>query len=159
MRLAACGVFALISVAAAAPFAARAYRNEAARVQTIVPPSGWEMAPQSTYPHILATWSQRDARITLSAEHAGKTPDAKALVDRSLPALQRQGFYGIELTPDGARQRLHARLDGGRRFLIQLYLVEEGWCYVLTLVGATADEKRLGAELDETVRSLVLGGP
>jgi hypothetical protein len=166
VRLATFGIFAFVAVAAAAPFSARSYRNEAARVSVIVPPPGWEQAPQSTYPRILATWSQRDARITLSAERAPNPDagafDAQALVDRSRPALQRQGFYGLEVAPDTAdtsRRRLHARLEGGRRFLVQLYIVDEGWTYVLTLVGPTADEKRLTSEFDDTVRSLVLGGP
>ena len=165
MRLAFCGISIFVSVAAAAPYSARTYRNEAARVGVIVPPPGWEIAPQSTYPRILATWSQRDARLTLSAERAPSPDagafDAQTLVERSRTALQRQGFYGLEVTPDPvdtARRRLHARLDGGRRFLLQLYVVEEGWSYVLTLVAATADEKRLSTEFDETVRSLVLSG-
>jgi hypothetical protein len=166
VRLAISGIFLFVTVAAAAPFSARSYRNEAARISVIVPPSGWELAPQSTYPRILATWSQRDARLTLSADRAPHPDlgafDAQALLERSRPALQRQGFYGLESSVDpvdGARRRLHARLEGGRRFLLQLYVVEEGWSYVLTLVAPTADEKRLTTEFDDTVRSLVLAGP
>src|SRR5947209_2335896 len=55
----------LIAAGAAPPI----YRNEAMRVRAFEMPIGWEMAPQSSYPRLLASYShQAGGRVTLSAQ-------------------------------------------------------------------------------------------
>jgi hypothetical protein len=54
--------------------------------------------------------------------------------------------------------KLEANLDGGRRWVKQLYLVESGIGYVVTLI-APNEASRLAVDFTEAVRSLSLGAP
>src|SRR4051812_42580764 len=95
----------------------RVYRNDAMRVRAFAPPQGWELAPQSSYPRLLASYSHGEgARLTLSAQRVPATATAESLAEQSKGPLEKQGFAGIRITRDGDRARLDADLDGGRRF-------------------------------------------
>jgi hypothetical protein len=140
--------------------AARTYKNPELRVRAFTPPSVWELAPQAAYPRVLATWTRNDgsgARMTLSAQRVPASTTPAALVEEARAGLTRQGFQQIRITPDGARVRLEAILDAGRRVARQAYLVEAQIAYVITVVGPGALAERLAAELDESLRSLQLG--
>jgi hypothetical protein len=140
--------------------AARTYKNAELRVRAFTPPAAWELAPQAAYPRVLATWTRNDgsgARLTLSAQRVPASTTPSALVDEARAGLTRQGFQQIRITPDGARVRLEATLDGGRRIARQAYLVEAQIAYVVTVVGPGGLAERLATELDDSLRSLQLG--
>jgi len=138
--------------------AARTYKNAELRVRAFTPPPAWELAPQASYPRVLATWTREGgARMTLSAQRVPSTTTPAALVEEARAGLTRQGFQQIRTTADGTRIRLEAVLDGGRRVARQLYAVEAQIAYVITVVGPGAIADRLTAELDDALRSLQLG--
>ncbi len=134
----------------------RSYRNEGMRVLAFRPPPSWDMAPQSSFPRILASFSQKDGKITLSGERVSAKVTAQALVEQSRAALLKQGFTHLTIQPDGDRIALDADLDGGKRFVHQLYIVENSVAYVITAVAPTADRGRTLADFQESVRSLQL---
>jgi|GEM_PF-5803660 len=155
-----CCLFFLFSTdPATAQSQLRSYRNEAMRVLAFRPPGGWEMAPQSSYPRILASYSWKDGKLTLSGERVQKELTATALVEQSRSALMKQGFTHLSVQPDGDRVALDADLDSGKRFVRQLYIVENGVAYVLTLVAPVVDRGRSLADFQEAVRSLQLAPP
>jgi hypothetical protein len=154
LTLAALGLF----LVAAGP--GRVYRNDAVRVRAFAPPQGWELAPQSSYPRLLASYSHREgARITLSAQRIAASATAWDLAAQSKVPLEKQGFSNIRITRDGDRTHLDADLDGGRRVAKQVYVATAGFGYVITLVSPQTAAAQAAADFDEAVRSLQLGAP
>jgi len=149
----------LVFAASIAAGGAHVYRNDQARVRAFAPPSGWELAPQSSYPRLLAAYvGAEGARLTLAGQKMSRELTAVALAEQSVPVLSRQGFAKVRVSADGDRARIDAELDGGRRYLRQLYVVDGGWAYVVTIVAPTASAARTGPDFDEAVRSLSLSG-
>src|SRR4051794_18615596 len=152
LTLAVLGLF----LVAAGP--SRVYRNDALHVRAFAPPQGWELAPQSSYPRLLASYSHSEgARITLSGQRVAASATAHDLATQSKVPLEKQGFSNIRITRDGDRTHLDADLDGGRRFAKQVYVVSTGFGYVITLVSPLAAAAHAAADFDEAVRSLQLG--
>jgi len=151
---------AAASTAIGAGGQARSYRNDALRVRNFEPPPGWELSPQPSYPRLLASYSHRDGgKLTLSAQKIGARISAQKLADQSKPLLEKQGFTAVKISADeDAHVRLEANLDGGRRYAKQLYVVESGIGYVITLI-APSEAGRLANDFTEAVRSLQLGAP
>jgi len=144
--------------AGAAGTSARSYRNEAMHVRQFEPPSGWVLAPQGSYPRLLASYSHREGgRITLSAQRIAPGTTALKLAESSRAPLERQGFAALVIAADGARARLEATLDGGKRFARPLYLTDGGVGYVVTLIASGAAWERILADFDAAVKSLELG--
>jgi hypothetical protein len=144
------------AVAAAAP-RGHAYRNDGARVRSFEPPQSWQPAPQASYPRLLCGYSHPDGgRLTLTTQKVGPGTTADALARAAVLSLARQGFSDIQRAPDGDRVRLEARIDGGRRFLKQLYLVDGGAAWVISLVAATINQPQMERDFESAVRSLVI---
>ncbi|HZS36287.1 MAG TPA: hypothetical protein VFF06_05645 [Polyangia bacterium] len=147
---------ALASVAAGT--SARSYRNEALHVRGFEPPSGWVLAPQGSYPRLLASYSHREGgRITLSAQRIAPGTTALKLAESSRAPLERQGFAALVIAADGARARLEATLDGGKRFARQLYLTDGGVGFVVTLIAPRAAESTMVRDYEEALRTLQVG--
>jgi hypothetical protein len=157
MRKAALFVGLLVAPALlAAPPNNRRYQNDAMGVRLFAPPIGWDKQPQSSYPRLLAAYSHREGgRMTLAAQKVppGTTPEKLATEARA--SLERQGFAQVALRPDGERVRIEATLDGGKKIARQVYLVQGGIGYVITLIAPAPGTQAL-ADLEETLRSLVL---
>jgi hypothetical protein len=138
---------------------ARVYHNDAMKIRGFAPPAGWELAPQSSYPRLLAYYSHAEgARLTLSAQKIAPGTTAAQLVEQSRAALERQGFAHLRATAEGERERLDGDLDGGRRFLKQLYVVAGNIGYVITLISPTAAAAHMSTDFEEALRSLQLVG-
>jgi hypothetical protein len=136
------------------------YRNEEKNLRAFEAPVGWELVPQASYPRLLASYSHKDGgKLTLVAQREPAGRDARALAEESRAALMRQGFQQIQLTSEGGRVRLDALLDGGRRFARQLYIVEGGLGYVLTMTGPMSKAMAMRRDFDEAVQSLSIGPP
>lgn len=140
------------------------YRNEAMKVRAFEPPVGWEAQTGSSYPRLLAAWETRDgARLTLVAQKLAGDTTARALLDESRPALERQGFRGITVTTprpagdDSDRVELEASADEGRKLVRQLYATAAGIGYVVTMVGPIARAPQLRRDFDEAVATLSVG--
>jgi hypothetical protein len=135
----------------------RALRAPAQRIVSFEPPAGWERAASPPSSRLLATWSHHaGGRLTLVAERiAGKT--AQQVFDESRPSLEKQGWTlgRVDRKPD--RVVVEATLDKGRRMARQLYLVEEGFAYVITLVGPVEQQSERAHDFDEAAASLKLG--
>jgi hypothetical protein len=152
---------AALLVAAAAPARAsgpaRALRAPAQRIVSFEPPTGWERAASPPSARLLGTWSHHDGgRLTLVADRvSGKS--AQQVFEQSRPSLEKQGWSlgHVDRKPD--RVVVEATLDKGRRIAKQLYLVEEGFAYVVTLVGPVEQQSERGHDFDEAVASLKLG--
>jgi hypothetical protein len=148
-------------VAAGAGAPDRNYRNEAMRVRSFEPPASWQLAPQSSYPRLLALYVNADGgRITLTGQKvpAGTTPST--ILAQSRPALERQGMAELKITPDPrdpGRIALEATFDGGRRLLRQLYIVDGNLGYVVTLVAPQSRASTMLRDYDVALRSLVIG--
>jgi hypothetical protein len=160
---------ALLAALSIAPRAARAdgrsYRNEAMKVRAFEPPLGWEAQATSSYARLLALWTDKDGgKLTLVAARVPPAiASARQLADESRPALARQGFKSIIETIDKAvgselaRVRVDAQLDDGRRLVRQLYLVNEGIGYVVTMIGPMVRAPQLRRDFDEAAQTLELG--
>jgi hypothetical protein len=136
----------------------RIYKNDAMRVRSFEPPPGWELAPQASYPRLLASYAHKEGgRITLTAQHVDKSATAASLAELSRGALERQGFTSIRIRAEADRVSLEAQLDGGRRFSRQVYVIEAGIGYVLTLIAPSAKRVGMQRDFDEAARSLALG--
>lgn len=153
------GVVAFVAISAIAHAAPRLYRNEAMRVRAFDPPMGWELAPQVTYPGLLATYTHQDGgRLTLAAQRVAANVDAKQLADQSKPVLERQGFGTIKITPEEGGLRLDAILDGGKRLVRQHYRVAAPFGYVVTMIVPSDKASRHQREFEDALRSLNLVG-
>jgi hypothetical protein len=148
----------LVGLTALGAGGVRVYRNDAMRVRAFSPPAGWELAPQSSYPRLLAYYAHAEGgRITLSAERVPPSTPASSLAQRARAPLEKQGYAHLQITNAGDRTRLEGDLDGGRRLLKQVYLVESGIGYVVTLISPTSAAPHMTADFEEALRSLQLG--
>ena len=149
-----------LSSGAGAPI--RLYRNDAMRVHAFEPPPSWVPAPQASYPRLLVSYSHAEGgRITLTAQKVAPGITAQQLAVASHVALENQGFANIQLKSDArdpTRVRLAAQLDGGKRFVLQLYLVDSNIGYVVTLAAPRVHEPTMTRDFEAAVRSLQLGG-
>jgi|SRR5581483_7426633 len=142
-------------VAAAPP---RIYKNDALRVRAFAAPAGWELVPQSSYPRLLAAYVHPEGgKLTLAAQKVPPGIQPIALAEQSKPALAKQGFASIRIRQDENRARLEADLDGGKRFMRQVYLVDGDLGYVVTIIAPLAAAKLMGENFEEAVHSLQLG--
>jgi hypothetical protein len=150
---------AMIFAASIAAGGQHVYRNDQVRVRAFAPPAGWEMAPQSSYPRLLAAYIGADgAKLTLAGQKLGRADQsAVALAEQSRASLEKQGFTAVHIAAEGDRARVDAQVDGGKRFMKQIYVVNGGWGYVVTLIGSSAAAARSTSDFDEAVRSLQLG--
>jgi len=140
--------------------AGRQFQSDAMNVRMFEPPPGWELSPQATYPRLLAAYAHAEGgRLTLSAERVPAGTTAAHLAAEALAPLEKQGFKQVRLKPFGDRARLSAELDGGRRLVHQLYVVEGGIAYVITIIGPRAAADRLAADFEAAIASLKLGAP
>jgi hypothetical protein len=145
-----------VSIAAGGP---HVYRNDQARVRAFAPPAGWELAPQASYPRLLAAYlGAEGAKLTLAGQKLARDQSALSLAEEARPALEKQGFTKVHLAAEGERARVEAELDGGKRFLKQLYVVDGGWAYVITMVAPTSSAAHTAPDFDEAVRSLQIAG-
>jgi hypothetical protein len=157
MRRSAAALLFFLSLAAVG---SRAYRNDAMGVRMFEPPPGWERAPQSSYPRLLVSYSHAEGgKLTLSAQRVPAGTTAAALANEARAPLEKQGFTRLTFKPDGARVRVTAELDSGKRVAMQLYVVDAGFGYVLTLITPLATSDRMAQDFDAAARSLQLGGP
>jgi hypothetical protein len=113
---------------------------------------------------LLALWIDKDgAKLTLVAARVPRGATSRSLADESRPALLRQGFKSIQESSDTApssdvaRVRLDAQVAEGRKVARQLYVVNEGIGYVVTLVGPAARAPQLRRDFDEAVLTLEIG--
>jgi hypothetical protein len=142
----------------------RSYRNEAMKVRAFEPPLGWEPQSTGSYTRLLAQWADKDGdRLTLVAARVPPATTARQLADESRPALVRQGFKSIVETSEKApgsdqmRLSLEARLDDGRKLARQLYVINGGIGYVITMIGSAMRAPQLRRDFDEAALSLELG--
>jgi len=148
--------------AIAAPVGARLCRNEPLRLRGFEPPVSWQPAPQANYPRIVCSYTHPDGgRLTLAAQKVAPGTAAESLAESARAGLEKQGFSDVRISVDkseGApRARLDAHLEGGRRFLRQLYLVDGGLGYVVTLVAGSVIEPEMSRDFDWAVRTLSIG--
>jgi hypothetical protein len=137
---------------------ARLYRNDAMRVRAFQPPPGWELAPQASYPRLLASYASGEGgRITLSAQKVAPAATAERLAENGRAGLAKEGFSAFVLKPDGERERLSAHLAAGKRTLEQLYIVDEGIGYVVTLVTPDDVARRMTTDFESALRTLQVG--
>src|SRR6185437_14853314 len=108
----------------------RPYHNDAMKVRGFEAPIGWEPQPVGSYARLLAAWETRDGgRLTLVAQKVKPGTTAASLVAESRPALERQRFRDIKLSPappagdDSDRVVLDAIVDDGHQLMRQLYAV------------------------------------
>ena len=152
---------------AAGPGANRFYKNDALRIRGFEPPGSWQAQPQPNYPRILIAYAHPDGgRLTLSAQKVPAGTTAEAVARAAQPGLLKQGFYDITITYDrdslrdenaSPRVNLDAKLDGGRRFLKQVYLVDGSLAYIISLAASTVNAPEMARDLDQAARSLSIG--
>ena len=135
----------------------RTLRSPTQHVVAFEPPAGWERAATPPSSRLLATWAHHDGgRLTLVAElAAGKT--ALQIFEQSRPALEKQGWSLGKTERKPERVILEATLDKGRRHARQLYLVEDGWAYVVTMAAPAEQDAARAHDFDEAIGSLKLG--
>jgi hypothetical protein len=151
---------ALALALAGAGFSTRGYRNEAMHVRGFEPPAGWVQAPQGSYPRLLTSYTHREGgRLTLAAQRVAPGTTALKLAESSRAALERQGFAQVQIASDGARARLTATLDGGKRIARQLYAVDSDHGYVVTLIAPATVETAMLHDYEEALRTLQIGTP
>ncbi len=142
----------------------RPVHRDALKVRGFEPPVGWEAQPVGSYARLLGAWETKDGgRLTLVAQKVKPGATARALADQSRPALERQGFHAITLSPVAAagdesdRLLLDASVDDGRRFVRQLYAVAGAIGYVVTMVGPSPRATAMRRDFDEAAASLSVG--
>jgi hypothetical protein len=134
------------------------------KVRAFEPPLGWEAQPTGTYTRLLALFVDKEGgKLTLVAARVAATMTARALADESRAALARQGFRAIVESSDKGplgdlpRIRLDAQLDDGRKLARQLYVVNDGIGYVVTMIGPMTRAPQLRRDFDEALQTLELG--
>lgn len=151
-------VFALAGVAVAAP-SAKLFRSPDYRVVAVDPPSGWELAASPPSSRLLASWAHREGgKLTLAAERSA-LPDANKLFAQSEGVLKAQGWTLGAIDRQTGRIVVDATLDHGRRIARQLYTVEQGFAYVLTMVAPAEQGPLRARDFDDTVATMRLGTP
>jgi hypothetical protein len=150
-------LFVFVFLVAAAPGVGRQYRNEAMRVRSFEPPAPWQIAPQPSYPRLLCEYSHPDGgRLTLAAQRIMAGATAESLAQAAKPALEKQGFSDVKVTSTDGRVRLEAHIDGNRRFLKQLYLVDGNLAFVISLSANTINEPQMTRDFDWVQHTLVI---
>src|SRR4051812_44701345 len=92
----------------------RVYRNEAMRVRAFEAPAGWELAPQSSYPRLLASYSHHEGgKLTLSAQKVPATTTSMDLAEQSRMPLEKQGFTALRVHADGPRSAVNPCFSSG----------------------------------------------
>ncbi|HEY2743661.1 MAG TPA: hypothetical protein VGL86_03525 [Polyangia bacterium] len=144
--------------------AGRSFHYDAMKVRGFDPPVGWEAQPIGSYARLIGSWETKEGgRLTLVAQKIKDGSTARALADESRPALERQGFREIKLSPAPAagdesdRLLLDASTDEGRRFVRQLYVAAGTIGYVVTMVGPIARATAMRRDFDEAATSLSVG--
>ena len=136
------------------------------RIVAFEPPQGWDRAATPPSARLLATWAHREGgRLTLAADRIATGVDAAHLFDESRAALENQGWTldRVDRNParpsgdSGSRVLVEASLARGRRHARQLYVVDSGFAYVVTMVASTGQEKNSARDFDAAVSSLRLG--
>ncbi|MEO6954259.1 MAG: hypothetical protein ABI321_20825 [Polyangia bacterium] len=151
-------MLSLASAAVAAP-SAKLFRSPDYRVVAVDPPTGWELAASPPSSRLLASWAHRDgAKLTLAAQRSALT-DADKLFEQSKDALKTQGWSIGAVDKQSGRIAVQATLDHGRRIARQLYCVEEGFAYVLTMVAPAGQGALRARDFDDTVATMRLGAP
>jgi hypothetical protein len=142
----------------------RPYHNDAMKVRGFEAPLGWELQPVGSYARLLAAWETRDGgRLTLVAQKVKPGTTAASLVAESRPALERQRFRDIKLSPappagdESDRVVLDAVVDDGHQLMRQLYAVAGDVGYVVTMVGPIVRAPQLRRDFDEAAASLTVG--
>ncbi len=140
------------------------FRNDAMKVRGFEAPLGWEAQPVGSYARLLAAWETKDGgRMTLVAQKVKEGATARSLVEESRPALARQKFRDVKLSPAPAagdesdRVVLDATVDDGHQFMRQLYAVAGGIGYVVTMVGPVGRAPQMRRDFDEAAASLTVG--
>ena len=145
--------------------AGRLYRNDALRIHVFEPPPAWQPAPQASYPRLLCGYTHPDGgRLTLAAQKAAPGATAESLARAAQPGFERQGFSSVQIGADQdparedapPRARLDAKLDTSRRFLKQVYIVDGGLGYVVSLVASNVTAPAMTRDFDWAVRSLAI---
>jgi hypothetical protein len=156
MRWLGCVFLVCASIAFAAP-SARLFHSSAYLIAAVDPPTGWELAASPPSSRLLATWTHRDgARLTLVAEASAET-DAGKLFDRAKTGIERQAWVVKHVDRQPTRVTVEATVDRGRRVGRQLYAVEKGFSYVLTLVAPADQATDRARDFDDTVSSMRIG--
>ncbi len=156
------GSFASVA-RAAGPIVARLYRNDSLHIRAFEPPPSWQPAPQANYPRILVAYSHPDGgRLTLAAQKTAAGATAEEVARQAKAGLEKQGFSDVKIAIDRdsgptPHALLDAKLEGGRRFLKQLYVVDGGLAYVVSLVAGRVNQPEMAKDFDWSVRSLQLG--
>jgi hypothetical protein len=137
-------------------------RAPAQHIVAFDPPGTWERAPTPPSSRLLATWAHRDSgRLTIAAQEVGAKVDAATLFDESRTSLERQGWTLGHVdrgkTTPAMRVLVDATLDKGKRVARQLYLVEAGFAYVVTLVAPAEHAADRLRDFDDAVATLKLG--
>lgn len=140
------------------------FRNDAMKVRGFEAPLGWELQPVGSYARLLAAWETKDGgRMTLVAQKVKPGATARSLVEESRPALERQKFRELKLSPappagdESDRIVLDAIVDDGHQLMRQLYAVSGTIGYVVTMVGPIARAPQLRRDFDEAAASLTVG--
>lgn len=167
MRVAKVGLAVAVAVGLAVAFcaprafaagSARQLKAPAQRIAAFEPPVGWERAATPPSTRLLGTWAHHlGGRITLGAERVPSTATAQKLFDDSRAALEKQGWKLGKIDRQPTRTTVEATLDQGKRIARQLYLVEDGFAYVITLVAPADQLADRAHDFDESVASLKLG--
>ncbi len=159
-------IFFALSLACAANATAapspRLLRAPPQRILAFDPPASWDRAPTPPSSRLLATWAHRDSgRLTIAAQQVGNQGDAGKLFDESRGSLERQGWTitRVDRPKSGVTPRVvvDATLDKGKRVARQLYLVEGGFVYVVTLVAPEEHAAERLRDFDDAVGTLKLG--
>jgi hypothetical protein len=160
VALAAALACALGAASALGALSGRIYRDPPLRIYQLELPRDWQAVPpaQIGYPRVLlrATAKASGARMTFAAQRVLPGTGAEVLAADARALLGRQGWEDPRVTQDGDLVRLEAKLDGGRRLLRQIYLVDGDLAYVLTIVAPPEHRERALHDFEETWRSLVL---
>jgi hypothetical protein len=138
----------------------RQYRNEGLKVR-FEAPVGWDALGGGSTPRLLAAYENRDGgRMSLVGQKVAVGTTARALVEESRPALERQGFRNLVVSVDkvdGTRMRVEAEIGSGHDVVRQVYAVTEGTGFVVTMVGPALRGPQLKRDFEEAVGALVLG--
>jgi hypothetical protein len=159
-RLLTTTVFALLLVAAPA-FATGPLRTLRAPAQHVLgyePATGWERAAAPPSSRLLASWTHHDGgKLTFVAERSSGKQTSQQIYEANKALLEKQGWTIGKSETKGTRTLVEATLDKGKRFARQLYIVEEGFAYVITLVAPIEQRDERTREFDDAVTAMKLG--
>ena len=155
------GVTALTAIFGGAAHALPAQRQLRAAPQHVIsfePPAGWERAATPPSSRLLATWSHHDgARLSFAAQTVAADVGADKLYAESMRSLEKQGWAITKADRQTGKVTVDASLDKGKRVARQIYLVESGFAYVITLVAPAEQVTERTHDLDDAMTGLKLG--